>query len=163
MIRRLTTMIFFPLLSLSLMLFGCVAMQEKKTQTVNITYHENKTSETISWPNDGLKEEFERYWSQRFAGDWQSTLLMEAPYFREMTPEKKYRDFIKAHAGNQLLGIEIWSVLPETDQLLKIRCEIAYEKGGEIKKFFEVDKWVRVQGGRWYHIIQDPILFPTSQ
>ena len=151
----------FLSLFLAMAFFGCAAWQTKETPLVKLTYHDSKKAENVLWPGNGLKQEFERYWSSRFDGLWESTWLMEAPYFQEMTDQKKYKDFIKAHIDSHLLGIEIWSIEHETDNLVVIRCEISYQKQGESKKFFNKDKWVRVRD-KWYHIIQDRILFPAS-
>jgi len=157
MSNRLTTLLVF----LFCMAFaGCASLKEKDTSVINLTYQQGKTSDD-SWQDAELKKEFERYWFSRFSGLWESTWLMEAPHFQEMTVEKKYEDFIKAHVGSRLLGIEIWNIEKETNNLTTIRCEISYEKNGESKKYFNTDKWVKVSG-KWYHLIQDRILFPSS-
>ena len=140
---------------------GCAPLKAKEASPTKLTYHDGKTRENISWPGDGLREEFERYWSSRFSGLWKETWAMEAPYFVEMTTEKKYENFIKAHIASHLSRIEIWSIEKQTNELLTIRCEISYEKAGEAKTFFTKDTWVKVRD-KWYHVIHDPILFPSS-
>ena len=151
-------------LLLSLLLFGCVGMQTTtQSSPEKITYHlDGKSSQGISWPDEQLIGEFEKYWRLRLAGQSESTWAMEAPYFKELTSEKKYDAYIESYTGGELTGIEIWNIERETNNLVIIRCEITYEKNAKSAKFFIGDRWVKVRN-KWYHIVHDPILFPSAQ
>ena len=142
---------------------ACATSLEREGPRVKITYHDKtKTDPNKLWPDTGLREAFERYWSLRFDGRSGETFSIEAPYFREMAPIKRYRSFIEVHSFSKLKGIEIWDIVAQTDKFLVIRCEISYAKDGESKKFFIKDRWVNVRGV-WYHVIRDRIIFPSAE
>ena len=158
---RCAVLLFFSLF-LSLVFLGCTGVQTTTPESANITYHLDGTkAQGISWPDEALQEVFKQYWSSRLRGAVETIWPMEAPYFREMVDKNKYEAFVNAYAPSELTGIEIWSIEPETDHLVMIRCEISYAKNGKSEKFFIGDRWVRV-GDKWYHIVHDPILFPSA-
>ena len=142
-------------------LAGCAGMETKESARIKIVYDRaEKESKEVVWPGGGLEKAFRVYWSSRFAGLWKTTWEMEAPYFREMVREKKYENFIKSHGGAEDVSIDIENISLETDNLANIHCEISQINNKEKKSYFLKDKWVQVQG-KWYHVISDPILFPS--
>ncbi len=140
---------------------GCAISQKKSPVGLKIGYQQaQKDSREVVWPDKDLEKAFEKYWSFRLSGLWEDTWEMEAPYFREMAPAKKYENIIKAHGGAKESNIDIAQILQETDNLAVVHCEVTQKINDAKKSYFLRDRWVLVQE-KWYHVIADPILFPS--
>ena len=150
------------LVSLAIGLGACAAQHRNDAPLPPITYHEQRNiDENEFWPDPQLKEIFGRYWRLCFDGRSKETWALEVTYFREMIPEQRYSGYIRGYLISELLGIEIWDLVKESDNFFTIRCAISFKKGNEKKELFFDDHWVKVRG-EWYHVIRNPVLFPAA-
>lgn len=163
--RNFAACLFVSLLSLFFLCSTWAQAQKsgaKKSATELITYHlDGDKAQGVSWPDHELKSILAKYWGLRMHGPSESAWAMEAPYFREMVQESKYMGFLEAYAGSELTGIGIYDIQRKTDHLVIIQCGISFVKNGKKGEFFIGDRWVKV-GNKWYHVLQDPILFPAA-
>ena len=112
------------------------------------------------WPDDQLKEVFASYWSLRFTGPWEEVFELEAPYFQEMVNPNRYRMYMQSGMRNELSEIEVRDLVQETEFFCVIHCLVRLRlANGEMNEIFLRDRWVNA-GGRWYHVIQDSLIFP---
>jgi len=75
----------------------------------------------------------------------------------------RYRSYAPKAEGYDRVDIEVRDLVKETEYLLMVHCVISFhnEVGDEHKKRFIRDRWVYA-GGRWYHVVKDPIFFPWA-
>jgi hypothetical protein len=87
---------------------------------------------------------------------------MEALFFQEMVPPDRYHAFVQGGKPNQLLSVEIQGLERLTEYFVVIDCTLRFKmKNGELKETFLQDRWVH-SGDKWYHVIRNPIIFPTA-
>jgi hypothetical protein len=145
---------YFAMLTVTLMTLsvGCAISPDKLVDTVYT--RENGASQ---WPDKKLEKQFRTYWSKRFAGPVEDGYNMESPYFRELVPLGKYRNYVQNALKSKLLKMEIQIVEQVSDYMVRIDCT-AWIQSGDRKptEVMMADRWVFVEG-KWYHVIRDPL------
>jgi hypothetical protein len=127
-----------------------------------ITYSDSKKPPEGLWPDRVLEASFGRYWGVRFSGKAEEAFSLEAPYFQEMAGLPRYRLYVQNAQKNTLLGMDVRELNKETEWFVSIKCVARIKtQGGETKETFLLDRWVNA-GGKWYHVIKDPLLFPAA-
>jgi hypothetical protein len=125
-----------------------------------ITYSDSKKPPEGLWPDRELEMAFGRYWGLRFAGKIEEAFSLEAPYFQETAGLPRYRLYVQHAQKNTLLGMDVKELTKQTERFVSIKCVARIKtQAGETKESFLVDRWVYA-GGKWYHVIKDPLLFP---
>lgn len=147
----------------SLALTGCGHIKQQGEQGLardsKIAY---VNGQDFAWPQSELKEKFASYWEMRFQGTVEEIYEMEAPYFQELVPFGKYRNYVKGTQRNTLQGIKIFEIRQITDSYAEISMRLQFEQeGGKQETSDRKDRWVKA-GDTWYHVIRDPIIFPSA-
>jgi len=84
---------------------------------------------------------------------------MEAPYFKEMVNEARYKTYI----GNSVKSSEliIKEHVQKTEYLHQILCTVRLQTGDGERNLAFTDQWLFIRN-KWYHVLQDPMLFPET-
>lgn len=147
-------------LFISVFFMGCASMQVSVVPKTKLIYADKINPEEL-WPDDMLKNEFERYWVYRYNGNSDAAFEMEAPHFRELAPKEFYKQYVGRYGmNNDLIEIKIFDLIRESESFIQIRGIAMTRKfPGKQEETHLLDRWVRVRG-TWYHVIHDPIMFP---
>lgn len=137
-----------------LFLCGCAGSIDKR---IAIQYPQNK--EYGGWPDQKLEKRFQEYWFDRFNGRFEDAFQMETPYLREVVDFEKYHIYLMHSTSMQLNHIEVQKIEHETDSIVVISCVIQTRTVGSEKNINTeiIDRWLTM-GGKWYHVLKDPIL-----
>ena len=109
------------------------------------------------WSDPALKDAFMRYWTLRSKGSYEKTLKLEAPYLQEIVPMALYKSYV-APEGTKVKGVNLSHVECEEDNHCYVALKLLVMKDGKEGKEVPLrDEWVKA-GGRWYHVIKDPIM-----
>jgi len=142
-------MVTVTLLTLSV---GCATLPDKLVDVVYV--QENGGSQ---WPDKKLEKQFRTYWSKRFAGPVEDGYNMENPYFRELVPLGKYRNYVHNALKSKLTKVEIQRVEQVSDYMVKIDCTVLIQSGDDKPtEVMMADRWVYVEE-KWCHVIRDPV------
>ena len=154
MVKRSHVSVCLILTLVAAMVAGCAVAPSK---TVLIAYTDKFGND--NWADAGLKQRFNEYWFNRFAGDVEANFKMECPHFVELTDFQRYKLFVQHAKESRLVKIELLDFQMETDFLANIYCDLFIQSAnGEIVRSSLKERWVTVDN-QWYHVLYDPIFF----
>lgn len=111
------------------------------------------------WPH-GLETRFAKYWDMRFSGEYQESLLMEAPYIQYVVVPEKYEIYAKGMKDLRLDKIEIHSVNKITENMVIISMRLIFvDSSGKNKFNSRRDRWLLIDN-EWFHVVRNPLVFP---
>lgn len=114
------------------------------------------------WPNRYIKSAFYEYWSVYYGNEREKAFEREAPFFQEIIGRPYYGKIIQSIAKNKLELIEINSIQKINENYYEINIiQHVINAKGESLELVITDRWVYA-GGKWYHIIIDPLIFPKA-
>lgn len=132
-------------------LAGCA--EQKPNSSLSVQFEAKVPKELMS--------RFVSYWEARNRKDWKRALEFERPSWRKLYRPKRYRIYLS-----------IVNKVPLTDLVIqKARCkerrccfllEGVFQTSKGKKNWRWDDCWVK-EGGKWYHVIEDPLFFPPSR
>ena len=138
-----------------IMLFvvGCVHERKQEVGSVVVS-----GKSLIDGKALGLYDRFKKYWEYRLERKADKAFSLEAPHIQFVTDKKRYEAFVKWFAK----GVEKAEIEP-----YRVRCEKPFYCCVDMKMHFVVEKkkkdfeghdcWVKV-GGKWWHLIKNPLL-----
>lgn len=133
----------------------------KAESAVDLEYDDSLDSEAL-WPDLDLKGRFITYWSKRFSTDSAKELMpFEAPHFQKMISMARYQAYLENFPGGELSKIKLYEPNELTEYYFEFPITVHYTHTRGDKKTFDMkDRWVKVDGV-WYHLLRDPLFFPS--
>ncbi len=138
------------------------ASQVKPQPDVPLIYAQELLDEKI-WPEAKLRQAFSRYWTLRQKGDLEGMFALEAPYFREMVPFGRYRNYLLMQGGNtKIQEVVLVHFAKKSPYCYDIGTYLeVVDPAGKRRKITVIDRWVQA-GGEWYHVVRNPMFFPET-
>lgn len=140
-------------------LCGCAAgNQVKQENRIKISVSKDcvYTSKDF-WVDRQLEEVFAEYWTLRFAKKTEKLFQLEAPHIRELVNYPRYEMYTENYR-NDVAEVRLEKRGYISERLLVLDLSLIV-RGTQEEKISIPDRWVFV-GGKWYHVIHDPIFFP---
>lgn len=108
----------------------------------------------------GLRQRYVAYWQARARHAHKESFSLEAPYFQETVSFAYYETYLKLFEKAKLQSIRPCSVVCKKPFSCYVDTKVVYHGTSNAESNIRelLDYWVQA-GGKWWHVVRDPLVF----